>query len=166
MSRSSDQTSDAIASEVAALALLTHQELRLAWRQYYKAYPPKFVNRNVIELGVAWKIQERAFGGLGAATKRQLDALADELEAKSDITRPKRLELRPGARLVRDWHGETHEILVTENGFEWRGRSWRSLSLIAKEITGTQWSGPRFFGLAGSMKKSQPAADTGVVMDE
>jgi hypothetical protein len=166
MSRSSDQTSDAIASEVAALALRTHQELRLAWRQCYKAYPPKFVNRNVIELGVAWKIQERAFGGLGAATKRQLDALADELEAKSDITRPKRVELRPGARLVRDWHGETHEILVTEKGFEWRGRNWRSLSLIAKEITGTRWSGPRFFGLAGPMKKSQPTADIGVVMDE
>lgn len=156
MSRTSDQTSDAIAAEVAALASLTHQELRLAWRQYYKTYPPKFVNRNVIELGVAWKIQERAFGGLGTATKRQLDALADELEAKSDITRPKRLELRPGARLVRDWHGEPHEVLVTEDGFEWRGQNWRSLSLIAKEITGSHWSGPRFFGLAGPIKKSHP----------
>jgi|AERA01.1.fsa_nt_gi hypothetical protein len=156
MSRTSDQTSEAITAEVAALALLPHQELRLAWRRYYKAYPPKFVNRNVIELGVAWKIQERAFGGLDAATKRQLDALADELEAKSDITRPKQLELRPGARLVRDWRGEIHEVLVTEEGFQWRGRSWRSLSLIAKEITGTHWSGPRFFGLVGPIKKSPP----------
>jgi hypothetical protein len=161
MSRPSDQTSEAIAAEVAALALLTHRELRLAWRRYYKTYPPKFVNRNVIELGVAWKIQGQAFGGLSAATKRQLDALADELDAKSDITRPKRLELRPGARLVRDWHGETHEVLVAEDGFQWRGQSWRSLSLIAREITGTHWSGPRFFGLAGSMKKSHPAVDTG-----
>jgi len=159
MPKTSDQTSETIAAEVAALSLLTHRELRLAWRRYYKAYPPKFLNRNVIELGVAWKIQERAFGGLDAATKRQLDALADELDAKSDITRPKQLELRPGARLVRDWRGEIHEVLVTEEGFQWRGRSWRSLSLIAKEITGTHWSGPRFFGLAGPMKKSRPAAD-------
>jgi hypothetical protein len=166
MSRTSDQTSKAIAAEVAALALLSHRELRLAWRRYYKTYPPKFVNRNVIEVGVAWKIQERAFGGLGAATKRQLDALADELETKSDIKRPKRVQLRPGARLVRDWHGETHEVLVTEDGFQWRGRTWRSLSLIAKEITGTQWSGPRFFGLAGSMKKPQPTVDTGGETDE
>jgi len=156
MSRASDQTSDAVATEVAALASLSHRELRLAWRQYHKTYPPKFVNRTVIELGVAWKIQERAFGGLGATTKRQLDALADELEAKSDITRPKQLELRPGARLVRDWRGETHEVVVTEDGFQWRGQSWRSLSLIAKEITGTHWSGPRFFGLAGPVKKSHP----------
>ncbi|CCB63360.1 DUF2924 domain-containing protein [Hyphomicrobium sp. MC1] len=159
MSRASDQTSNAVATEVAALASLSHRELRLAWRQYYKAYPPKFVNRTVIELGVAWKIQERAFGGLGTATKRQLDALADELEIKSDITRPKQLELRPGARLVRDWRGETHEVVVTEDGFLWRGQSWRSLSLIAKEITGTHWSGPRFFGLASER-------NTGGVMDE
>ncbi len=161
MSEISDQAAAAIAAEVAALASLTHRELRLAWRQYYKTYPPKFVNRNVIELGVAWKIQERAPGDLGAATRRQLDALADELEAKSDITRPKQLELRTGARLVRDWRGETHEVVVTEDGFEWRGQNWRSLSLIAKEITGTHWSGPRFFGLAGPIKKSHPVETPG-----
>jgi hypothetical protein len=166
MSRTSDQTNEAIAAEIAALALLTHQELRLAWRRHYKTYPPKFLNRNVIELGVAWKIQERAFGRLGAATKRQVDALADELDAKSDITRPKGLELRPGARLIRDWHGEAHDVLVTEDGFHWRGRNWRSLTLIAKEITGTHWSGPRFFGLAGPIKKPHPAADTGGVTYE
>lgn len=161
MSRTSDQTNEAIAAEVAALAYLTHQELRLAWRRHYKTHPPKFLNRNVIELGVAWKIQERAFGGLGPATKRQVDALADELEAKSDIARPKRLGLRPGAQLIRDWHGETHEVLVTEDGFHWRGRNWRSLTLIAKEITGTHWSGPRFFGLADSSHRSrQPAPES------
>ncbi len=166
MSRASDETSATIAAEVAALASLSHRELRLAWRQYYKTYPPKFVNRTVIELGVAWKIQERAFGGLGAATKRQLDALADELEAKSDITRPKQLELRPGARLIRDWHGETHEVVVTEDGFRWQGESWSSLSLIAKEITGTHWSGPRFFGLSGPTKKSHPKQAPECVTDE
>jgi hypothetical protein len=143
------------------LRLLSHQELRLAWRRHYKTHPPKFLNRNVIELGVAWKIQERAFGGLGATTKRQVDALADELEAKSDINQPKRLELRPGARLIRDWHGETHDVLVTEDGFHWRGRNWRSLTLIAKEITGTHWSGPRFFGLEDSSHRSrQPAPES------
>lgn len=55
--------------------------------------------------------------------------------------------MKPGARLVRDWNGETHEVLVTEDGFQWNGKTWASLSVIAREMTGTRWSGPRFFGL-------------------
>ena len=57
------------------------------------------------------------------------------------------MSLKPGARLVRAWGGETHEVLVVENGFVWRGKTWASLSVIAREMTGTRWSGPRFFGL-------------------
>ena len=82
-----------------------------------------------------------------AATKRQLKDLAQTLEVKSDLAKVRRVRLRPGARLIREWRGETHEVLVTEDGFLWRGENWRSLSVIAREMTGTRWSGPRFFGL-------------------
>ncbi len=113
-----------------------------------------------LELGVAWKMQERVLGGLSAATKRQLAELARSMATKSDLAKARTVTLRPGARLVRDWGGETHEILIVEDGFLWRGKTWRSLSAIAREMTGTHWSGPRFFGLTGAKTKSVAAADT------
>lgn len=132
---------------VAALARLTYSELRFEWRRLYRTHPPKKLSRDLLELGVAWKLQERALGGLSATTNRQLDEMAHTLTTKSDLTRTRRASLKPGARLVRQWGGETHEILIIENGFLWRGKTWASLSVIAREMTGTRWSGPRFFGL-------------------
>jgi len=79
--------------------------------------------------------------------KRQLAELVRTMSEKSDLAKARTITLKPGARLVREWDGETHEILVVEDGFEWRGKTWRSLSAIARELTGTHWSGPRFFGL-------------------
>ena len=72
------------------------------------------------------------------------------METKSDLGTPRVISLKSGARLLRAWNGVTHEILVVEDGFLWAGRTWRSLSAIAREITGTRWSGPRFFGLIAS----------------
>jgi hypothetical protein len=69
------------------------------------------------------------------------------MERDGDVTRDRVARLKPGATLVREWHGEEHTVVVTEDGFEWRGLHWRSLSAIAREITGVRWSGPRFFGL-------------------
>ena len=78
------------------------------------------------------------------------------MESKSDLAKPRSASLKRGARLVRTWGGETHEVLVVEDGFLWRGQTWRSLSVIAREMTGTNWSGPRFFGLGKA--KAEPAA--------
>ncbi len=103
-------------------------------------------------LGVAWKVQERAYGGLGAATKRRLADLAKTMEQDGDIARNRIARLKPGAKLIREWQGETHTVAVLEDGFEWQGKRWRSLSVIAKLITGSHWSGPRFFGLNGKAK--------------
>ena len=136
-----------LAAEIAALGSMTYTDLRFAWRRLHRAHPPKKLSRDLLELGVAWKLQERVLGGLSATTKRQLDELARTLATKSDLAKTRRVSLRPGARLVRVWGGETHEILVVEDGFVWRGKTWRSLSVIAREMTGTHWSGPRFFGL-------------------
>ena len=146
--------------EIAALAKMSHTDLRIAWRRLFRAYPPKFLRRNFLEMGVAWKLQEKAFGGYSAATKRQLTELAQTLEAKSDIAKTRRVRLKPGARLIREWRGETQEVLVTEDGFLWRGENWRSLSVIAREMTGTRWSGPRFFGLGKSVTRPTGKAES------
>lgn len=147
MVQSRQSKAQTVADEIAALKTQSHSDLRLAWRRAYRCHPPKFLSRDLLELGIAWKLQERAFGGLSATAKRKLDEVARNIEAKSDITKTRRVSLRPGARLIREWGGETHEVLVVEDGFLWRGKTWGSLSMIAREMTGTQWSGPRFFGL-------------------
>jgi len=152
---------DALAADLAALSGLDAAELRAEWRRLYRSHPPKTLRRDLLELGVAWKLQERGLGGLSAMIKRQLAELAKTMATKSDLAKARKVTLKPGARLVRAWGGETHEILVVEDGFQWQGKTWRSLSVIAREMTGTQWSGPRFFGLSGTTTKSAPAADTG-----
>ncbi len=126
---------------------MTYDGLRTEWRRLYRAHPPKRVARDLLVLGVAWKIQEQAYGGLGAATKRRLADLAKTMEQDGDLARSRVARLKPGAKLIREWRGETHTVIVLEDGFEWRGKRQRLLSVIAQLITGAHWSGPRFFGL-------------------
>lgn len=141
-----------VAARLRALEGLDAAALRAEWRRLYRVEPPKRVGCDLLRLAVAWKIQEQAYGGLGSATRRRLADLAKALERDGDVTRNRVARLRPGARLVREWRGETHTVIVHDDGFEWQGRRWRSLSLIARRITGVQWSGPRFFGLAGTVR--------------
>jgi hypothetical protein len=136
-----------LGKRLAALAELDYSELRVEWRRLYRAHPPKKMSRDLLELGVAWKLQEKALGGLGVSLKRRLADLAQTMATRGDLVKARAVMLRPGARLVREWHGEMHEIVVLEDGYRWQGEHWRSLSAIARAITGTQWSGPRFFGL-------------------
>ena len=138
---------NSLSSDLAALGTMTYSELHLAWRRHYRAVPTKKMSRDILELGIAWKIQENKLGGLGTAVKRQIAELARTMEAKSDLAKPRAISLKSGARLLRTWNGVTHEVVVVEDGFLWAGRTWRSLSAIAREITGMRWSGPRFFGL-------------------
>ena len=150
---------DAVAVKLQALAEMNQAALRAEWRRLYRANPPKRVSRDLLMLGVAWKVQERAYGGLGAATKRRLADLAKTLERDGDVTRNRVARLKPGARLIREWGGETHAVIVLDDGFEWRGQRWRSLSVIAREITGAHWSGPRFFGLNETARRRIGAED-------
>ena len=147
-----------LAAKLAALTGLAVGDLRAEWRRLYPTPPPKKVGRYLLELGVAWKLQERVHGGLSAAMKRRLADLATTMDEDGDLAKTRAVRLKPGAKLVRQWRGETHDVLVLEHGFQWHGRQWRSLSTIAREITGARWSGPRFFGLhakaAGGTKAS------------
>jgi hypothetical protein len=145
---------DAVTAQLRALEAMSVEKLRITWRRLYRAEPPRRATRELLTLAVAWKIQEQAYGGLTAATRRHLAYLATTMERDGDVKRARVARLKPGARLVREWRGQTHTIVVTEDGFTWQGRHWQSLSVIARTITGVRWSGPRFFGL-----KDGPAGD-------
>ncbi len=138
-----------LTAKLAALPEMATVDLRAEWRRLYRVHPPQKIGRHLLELGVAWKLQERTCGGLGATMKRRLADLIKTMDAKGDVAKARAIRLKPGFKLVREWRGETHDVLVLEDGFQWRGQRWRSLSMIAREITGTPWSGPRFFGLRG-----------------
>jgi hypothetical protein len=140
-------TADSVAARLNALPELDRDALREEWRRLYRAPPPQKISRDLLVLGLAWKIQEAAQGGPSAAMKRRLAELAATLDQKGDLAHSRVARLKPGARLVRAWHGQLHTVTILDEGFEWDGRRWRSLSRIAREITGTPWSGPRFFGL-------------------
>ncbi len=148
-----------VSAQLTTLETMDYGTLQSAWRRLYRAQPPPRVARGLLMLGVGWKIQERAYGGLSASMKRRVNDLAKIIEEDGDMGRDRVVQLRPGATLIREWHGKTHEVRVLEDGFKWRGELWRSLSQIAREITGTRWSGPRFFGLQRRNAKSVEAAD-------
>ena len=139
--------SEGLTERLAALADLDAVDLRAEWRRLYRSHPPLHIRRDLLVLAIAWKLQERVHGGLTTAQKRKLAGIAEDLRKNGDLSAGPAIRLKPGLRLVREWRGETHTVLVLEDGFEWNGERRRSLSAIAREITGTHWSGPRFFGL-------------------
>jgi hypothetical protein len=136
---------DSIAARVAALPKTPTPELRNMWRELYGKEPPGF-SRSYLVSRLAYRIQELAHGGLKPATRARLDALADALDPKSAR---QRVVERPvvGTQLIREWRGVEHKITVLAEGFEWERRSYRSLSAVARAITGTRWNGLTFFGV-------------------
>ncbi len=146
-----------LATKLAALPEMAAVDLRAEWRRLHRAHPPQRIGRHLLELGVAWKLQERVYGGFSAAMKCRLAELAKTMDEKGDLAKTRAVQLKPGVKLVREWRGETHDVLVLEDGFQWRGQRWRSLSAIAREISGTHWSGPRFFGLQAKAEPSDRA---------
>ena len=110
--------------------------------------PAARLSRDLLIRAIAYRIQELRYGGLSKATRRKLAALVNAPQSEGEIAPETAQKIRPGARLVREWNGRTHTVTVKEEGFTYAGRSYRSLTAIAREITGAQWSGPRFFGLA------------------
>jgi hypothetical protein len=129
-------------------------ELRREWRRLYHIDAPR-ISRDLLVLGIAYRLQEIEHGGLGKATIRKLRMLAKTLRTTGRVGPTPSLTLKPGARLVREWNGRTYTVTVTEDGFDYAGTSYPSLSNIAKKITGAHWSGPRFFGLLAK-SKDQP----------
>jgi hypothetical protein len=145
----------AIEGEIARLRSLGLEDLRREWRRLYDSDAPR-VSRDLLILGLGYRFQEIEHGGLGKATRRKLQTMAKALRTTGRVGPMPSLSLKPGARLIREWHGRTHIVTVTEDGFEFAGTSYASLSKIAKTITGTHWSGPRFFGLTTAGMDAPP----------
>jgi hypothetical protein len=138
------KTQGGIAVEIGRLADLSRDELTLRWTSIFGSPPPKGVKRGLLERACAYKLQTEALGGLKPSVRRALLNKATGAPTKSPIANR---SLRPGMRLVREWHGVVHQVDVVGGHIVWRGQRYRSLSAVARAITGTGWSGPRFFGL-------------------
>jgi hypothetical protein len=125
---------------LARLERASRDHLAKLWAEYFGVAPPPRTSRSLMIRAVAYKMQEHTLGGLSAATRRLLS------EEGIKPARPGR-SLRPGTVLIREWQGATHHVAVAEQGVLYRGKHYRSLSAVARLITGARWSGPRFFGL-------------------
>ena len=150
-----DSTSQ-VSDRLEVLAEISVADLRLEWRRLFRADPPR-LSRDIMMRAIAYRLQEIAHGGASKVTQRRLKTLAAEFETGGMIAPPPGPKIKPGSRLVREWHGRTHTVCVTDVGFEFQGKTYRSLTKIARDITGAQWSGPRFFGLT---KRSATAKAT------
>ena len=126
-----------LAAELVALESMSRVELRAAWKRQVRTTPPN-VSAGLLRLALAHHLQSKVTGGITKAMERQLQEIADGAAAT---------RVTPGTRFVREWRGKIHVVTLTEDGrYCWQDREWTSLSTVARAITGTQWSGPAFFG--------------------
>ena len=143
-----------LARDIQALGRMTPAELRSAWRETFKQSAPP-LSPEFLARAIAYRLQERQHGGLTSPVKRELARLT-RLVARTGECRPaNHISLKPGTRLVREWNGRALNVLVCDEGFELDGRQYASLTQIAHDVTGTRWSGPRFFGLKS--RKAPPS---------
>lgn len=131
---------------VADIEAMDRAALMAAWSDLFRSPVPKGLSQSFLRRFLAFEVQARRFGGLPKGFLADQDRQADRKTARSDAT------LKPGGRLLREWNGTTHTVEVVDDGFRWNGQTYRSLSAVARTITGARWSGPRFFGLKEAVR--------------
>jgi hypothetical protein len=138
---------DRLSEQIATLPSLDKAQLLVIWAENFSKDPPPNLRKELMVPLLAYRMQEREFGGLSHAARRRLQEIAASL--RTDKRSQERPDSAPqtGTRLLRVWHGEMHEVIATGNGYLYRGQTYSSLSKIARDITGTRWSGPLFFGV-------------------
>lgn len=145
--------SESLEREIAALPKMNIHELRTRWRSRLKEPPPVHIRKQLMVPLLAYKLQEQTYGGLKPEIRRQIEKLGAayrrDPKAKTSALTVGQQRIKPGTRLLRQWNGKTHQVMIVEGGFEYEGECYKSLSVIARKITGTRWSGPLFFGLKG-----------------
>ncbi len=149
---------NAAETELSSLSQMPIGELRRLWRDRLGSEPPRLRSRSVILNELAWRIQADALGGMDSATERRLAEIGKALERDGDYEPKARRDFSPGVALTREWKGAIHKVTVVAQGFQYLGKRYKSLSDIARTITGTRWSGPRFFGLEQKRKAMPEAA--------
>lgn len=137
----------AVEEEIAALDVLSDPEVKECFEGLYGRPPPPRMRREMLIRAIAHRIQENAAGGPDKALKARLDRLSEELTRTDKINVSRGNTIKTGTRFLREWDGVTHEVTATDDGFLYKGEIYRSLSMIARKITGTRWSGPVFFGV-------------------
>jgi hypothetical protein len=144
-----------VLAQILALKSAPAGALKGRWRELFGNEPPPY-NRRFLESRLAYRLQELAYGGLSAVVHRRLKAAAGDLPAKGSKTGKRPAADRPisGTRLIRDWKGVEHQVTVRDADFEYQGRPYKSLSAVARTITGTRWNGLVFFGLKGQRSPS------------
>jgi len=139
-----------INDQLDGLAAMSPARLRAEWRRLHRGQMfPEGLTSSQLMRAIAWRLQEKAQGGIAPARLRELNRLAEQLAADGEINVGESRSIKPGSRLVRHWHGAVHSVTVLDDGFEFEEQHFSSLSQIARQITGAAWSGPRFFGLKG-----------------
>jgi hypothetical protein len=153
MRRKARVSGDELAGQLAGLPALPRAALQDRWRTLHGAEPPSRLSRALLVRVIAYRLQEQALGGLKPTTRRWLAQAADDVVKARATTRQPPRKIMPGTKLLREWQGLTHEVTVLEDGLLFRGQRYRSLSEVARVITGSRWSGPLFFGLKAPGKR-------------
>jgi hypothetical protein len=154
-----DKAAIDVAMALVRLSELTIFELRGEWRRLHRMPPPMWLSRDLLIRGITYKLQERAYGGLSLVTARKLEQAAADPLSRGAAKSAQPISLKPGTRLVREWRGVTHTVLIHADGIEWRGQRYRSLTIVARKITDARWSGPRFFGLRRQLDSRSRAGE-------
>jgi Protein of unknown function (DUF2924) len=144
---------EALAAETAGLSKLGIDELRERWKAMYGKAPSREIGRSFLTRAIAYRLQERAYGGLKPSTRRLLARAAEET-ATGSSKRPQTRMAQSGTILIREWQGTAHRVTMLDDGVSFKGKRYRSLSEVAREITGSRWSGPRFFGLRAAQENN------------
>lgn len=143
---------DSLAQKIAELPTLNKAQLLPIWAENFPSPPPPKLRKELMVPILAYRMQERQFGGLSHSARRRLQEIARTLPGKGG----RRVELasapETGTKLIRFWRGQVHEVIATDEGYIYKGERYTSLSKLAKVITGTHWSGPAFFGTKGKAK--------------
>jgi hypothetical protein len=150
---SAQPTDPAVEDELNRLSVMPIAQLRLRYREVFRTEPPKAFGPDLLRRSIAHRIQEKAYGGLSAPTRRLLDQLVKAAMAKPNGRLELPRQIKPGSELVRTWKGTSYRVMVMADGFAYGGKTYASLSEIASDIAGTRWNGPRFFGLRSTPSK-------------
>ena len=158
MKRKVSITPAALVHEIERLRKATPSDLKERWRTLYGSEPPGRISRDLLVRALAYRIQEQALGGLKPSTRRLLAKVAADASARRPILLAPEPDLKPGTVLLREWHGTQHQVIFREDGIVLNGKTYKSLSQVAYRITGTKWSGPRFFGLNAKRQEQTDGA--------
>jgi hypothetical protein len=154
MRKVSNKEREKLSAEIAGLESLDLQQLRIRWKLLYEIEAPPHLSRDWLRRAVAYRVQENVLGGLKPATRRLLERVAEDARTRKRSKVVTTRKVGPNTILIREWGGTRHQVTVLENGAMFRGKRYRSLSQVARVITGSQWSGPLFFGLRAPAKEA------------